>query len=82
MPTLRRTRRLALTAFMIAVASTVSAQDRCRQISADVVAFDHAFYNNRFGTLQQGGMMLPLRSQISLHLPQHCRCPPVGLALS
>ena len=65
MPNLRRTRRLALTAFMIAVASTASAQDpQCRQISADVVAFDHAFYNNRFGTLQQGGMMFALRRDV------------------
>ena len=65
MPILRRTRRLALTAFTIAVASTASAQDpQCRQISADVVAFDHAFYNNRFGTLQQGGMMFALRRDV------------------
>jgi hypothetical protein len=50
---------------MLAVASTVSAQDRqCRQISADVVAFDQAFYNNRFGTLQQGGMMFALRRDV------------------
>ena len=36
----------------------------CRAISADVVALDQAFYVNRLGALQTGGMMFALRRDV------------------
>ena len=36
----------------------------CRAISADVVALDQAFYVNRLGALQTGGMIFALRSDV------------------
>jgi len=35
-----------------------------RTIKADVVALDQAFYNNRLGTLQAGGMIFALREDV------------------
>jgi manganese oxidase len=38
--------------------------ERCRAISADVVALDQAFYVNRLGALQTGGMIFALRRDV------------------
>ena len=36
-----------------------------RTITADVVALDQAFYNNRLGAFQAGGMIFALRAEWS-----------------
>jgi hypothetical protein len=38
-------------------------------VRADVVALDEAFYNNRLGTFQSGGMMFALRRDIQSNAP-------------
>ena len=41
-----------------------------RTISADVVALDQAFYVNRLGALQTGGMIFALRSDVQSNIPK------------
>src|SRR5258708_26369492 len=41
-----------------------------RTISADVVALDQAFYANRLGALQTGGMIFALRSDVQSNIPK------------
>jgi cold shock CspA family protein len=55
--------------FLLATASGVaathaSAQPCGRTIKADVVALDQAFYNNRLGAFQAGGMIFALRRDV------------------
>lgn len=58
--------RLGLVAVLLVAASAggryVLAQDHT--VRADVVALDQAFYNNRLGTFQAGGMIFALRSDV------------------
>ena len=50
---------------VLASAAGASAQAVCdRTIKADVVALDQAFYNNRLGSIQAGGMMFALRRDV------------------
>jgi manganese oxidase len=42
-----------------------------RTIVADVVALDQAFYNNRLGAFQAGGMIFALRSDVVSNDPSH-----------
>jgi manganese oxidase len=46
---------------LFAIPSLASAQ---RTITADVVALDQAFYNNRIGAFQAGGMIFALRRDV------------------
>src|ERR1700730_14793495 len=46
---------------LLAIAGPARAQ---RTITADVVALDQAFYNNRLGTFQAGGMIFALKSDV------------------
>ena len=59
-------RLLILTATVSSVgAPLASAQPACgRTIKADVVALDQAFYNNRLGAFQAGGMIFALRRDV------------------
>src|SRR5436305_3295609 len=53
--------------FMVAIlpASAQQAASPCRNITkADVVALDQAFYNNRLGAFQGGGMIFALRRDV------------------
>jgi hypothetical protein len=54
-------RSIILAATMGAIAPIASAQ---RTITADVVALDQAFYNNRLGAFQAGGMIFALRRDV------------------
>jgi hypothetical protein len=55
---------LAATMLCLA-ASRVAAQPVCsRTIKADVVALDQAFYSNRLGAIQAGGMIFALRRDV------------------
>ena len=59
-------RLLILTATVSSVSAPLaSAQPACgRTIKADVVALDQAFYNNRLGAFQAGGMIFALRRDV------------------
>ena len=48
------------------IVPTLSAQ---RTIQADVVALDQAFYNNRLGAFQPGGMIFALRGDVVSNVP-------------
>jgi manganese oxidase len=62
--TASRTMFLAATVLTLGAAS-VAAQPVCgRTIKADVVALDQAFYSNRLGTIQAGGMIFALRRDV------------------
>lgn len=51
---------VALT-FLVSPALVEAQECKCnRTISADVVALDQAFYNNRLGSFQAGGMIFAL----------------------
>jgi hypothetical protein len=52
---------VAIVILLAAVAPLAHAQ---RTISADVVALDQAFYNNRLGAFQAGGMIFALRGDV------------------
>ncbi len=60
------TRSMFLGAAIVCLAATAaSAQPVCgRTIKADVVALDQAFYNNRLGAIQAGGMIFALRRDV------------------
>ena len=60
------TRTMFLGAAIVCLAATAaSAQPVCgRTIKADVVALDQAFYNNRLGAIQAGGMIFALRRDV------------------
>src|SRR5215472_17246690 len=45
-------------------------ESTCRVINADVVALDQAFYVNRMGSLQTGGMIFALRSDVQSNDPK------------
>jgi manganese oxidase len=63
----RTTRRSIFLAVIILglAATSVSAQPVCgRTIRADVVALDQAFYANRLGAIQAGGMIFALRRDV------------------
>ena len=59
----RVTATSAVIALLAAVPSQIHAQP-VRTITADVVALDQAFYNNRMGAFQAGGMIFALRSDV------------------
>src|SRR5229473_6456194 len=61
-----------LTAMLSAVVGVAYAgEPTCgRTISADVVALDQAFYANRLGALQTGGMIFALRSDVQSNIPK------------
>src|SRR5215467_2993226 len=51
--------------FVVLACTDAVAQSVCgRTVKADVVALDQAFYNNRLGALQAGGMIFALRRDI------------------
>ena len=62
----------AATILCVLACTGASAQPVCdRTIKADVVALDQAFYNNRLGSLQAGGMMFALRRDVvSIGMPR------------
>ena len=65
-------RRLPLLFVVAAMPFEASAyaQPTCgREISADVVALDQAFYANRLGALQTGGMIFALRADVQSNIP-------------
>ena len=68
MTSMKRTSRrsMFLAVIILGLAATsVSAQPVCgRTIRADVVALDQAFYANRLGTIQAGGMIFALRRDV------------------
>jgi hypothetical protein len=45
-------------------------ESSCRVVKADVVALDQAFYVNRMGSLQTGGMIFALRSDVQSNDPK------------
>jgi manganese oxidase len=53
---------------LLAGVQTVSGQ---RTITADVVALDQAFYNNRLGAFQAGGMIFALRQDVVNNVDQN-----------
>ena len=53
---------------LFAIPSLASAQ---RTITADVVALDQAFYNNRIGAFQAGGMIFALRRDVVNNTDPH-----------
>ena len=55
---------LAVCALLTAAMPNAAAQLGSRTITADVVALDQAFYNNRLGSFQAGGMIFALRSDV------------------
>jgi hypothetical protein len=59
-------RRLIVLSWFLALAGVpaCAADPPCRAISANVVALDQAFYNNRIGALQTGGMVFALRRDV------------------
>lgn len=57
-------RPFRLAAVLLGVLGIASADPACRAISANVVALDQAFYVNRMGALQTGGMIFALRSDV------------------
>ena len=56
-------RGIFVAAAILVGAANVAAQ-ATRTITADVVALDQAFYNNRLGTFQAGGMVFALRGDV------------------
>jgi hypothetical protein len=49
---------------LMAAAADLSAQPCSRTVTANVVALDQAFYNNRLGALQAGGMIFALAEDV------------------
>src|SRR5215469_10196283 len=69
MRTGRITQLLLAAVTLLAVGSPARAQKRT--IVADVVALDQAFYNNRLGSFQAGGMIFALRRDVVNNLDRH-----------
>jgi manganese oxidase len=67
----------ALTMLCALACTGAAAQPVCdRTIKADVVALDQAFYNNRLGSIQAGGMMFALRRDVvSIGMPRGALVP-------
>ncbi len=68
-PTSHRTRNLVLVAFLTCLSGPLVRGEHherfCeRNLEADVIALDHAFYNNRLGALQAGGQIFALRRDV------------------
>jgi manganese oxidase len=63
---------ISLASVLPAVAQNALPPDPCRHIThADVVALDQAFYNNRLGAFQAGGMIFALRRDVVSTDPKH-----------
>jgi hypothetical protein len=63
---------ISLASVLPAIAQNALPPDPCRHIThADVVALDQAFYNNRLGAFQAGGMIFALRRDVVSTDPKH-----------